>query len=82
MCRINVYTVYILFFIIIIFFYACKYARYFRTKVFGCGGGGEARRKGEGVPEEYEDIKKPSDREARTENPFLSGWLHKHNMKL
>lgn len=27
-----------------------------------------------------EDIKKPSDREARTENPFLSGWLHKHNI--
>jgi len=27
-----------------------------------------------------EDIKKPSDREARTENPFFSGWLHKHNI--
>lgn len=31
-------------------------------------------------PRNDEDIKKPSDREARTENPFLSGWLHKHNI--
>lgn len=48
------------------FFYACKYVvPPNKRPPPACGVAG--------APRNDEDIKNPSDREARTENPFLSG---------